>query len=121
MRATLIISAILAVGGAAFIPAQASARNDIAWLSCQLYDSVNNKVVHPNSTFSTAAGVNADNMYDKFLAQATRMGKIDATSKTEGTCVISDSVEEADRKTEQFVQHFKALGAKESWVTFVGF
>ena len=121
MRATLIIAALVAVGGAACLPAQAFARTDLDWVSCQLYDSVHNKVVRPNSTFSEGAGVNADSMYDKFLAQATRTGKIDATSKTVGACVISKSVDEADRKMAQFIKHFKDMGAEESYVTFVGF
>ena len=120
MRATLTIAALVAVGGAACLPAQAFAGTDLDWVSCQLYDSVHKKVVHPNSSFSKEAGVDAGAMYVKFLASAKDQGKIDATSKAGGACTISSNVDDANNKTWRFVLLMKSIGAQEESITFVG-
>ena len=110
----------LAVGAAAaaFLASAAPASAAVKWLTCQLYDSTKNRVVHLNGAFPMGGTVDVDQNYADFLVAAKRQGEIDETSKTEGTCIMSKSEDEALRGVAGFVKHFKAQGAKEANIGF---
>lgn len=98
-------------------PSAASAAS-IKWLTCQFYDSTKNKVIHLNNAFAMGGAMDLDKTYAGFLVAAKTQGVIDETSKTEGTCILSKTEEEALGGVAGFVKHYKAMGAREGTIGF---
>ncbi len=111
---TIALGAVAAVVLGAPLPASAA----IKWLTCQLYDSTKNRVVHLNSPYPTGGTINADLQYEGFLKAARHQNVIDEASKTEGACIVSNSEDEALGGVNGFVKHFKDMGAREATIGF---
>ena len=112
---TFMLGAVAAALVAGPLPAAAGS---VKWMTCQFYDSTKNQVIHLNNPFAMGGSVDLDKQYAGFLAAARYQDRIDETSKTEGTCVLSDSEDQAQEGVTGFVNHYKALGAREGTIGF---